>query len=269
MIYCKPSDLVTAFTPTLTGATVDTNYPLTNCHDGNPIEVVRMTTTTAARLIWDLGSATTIDAWVLVMHNLAAAGVVTLQANTADSWGAPAVSTTVTVPTWPDTLPRNLSKDLRATGFATVGYRYISMLLPTQAAAQAFGEVLWINTLRQTDRKCIWRPVRGDRRRIDVNATIYGVEHIVERGVRQRQIAAEFPIGSDADRAALLALHRDARGMYKSWPIVLDPDEVATDEWLYGTFTKDTAELFEQEETFLNVNALTLKFIERQRGLPL
>lgn len=72
--------------------------PPANLGDANRQRVWRSTgLASPERIVADLGSALALDAVALVSHNLRTAATVTIKANTADSWGAPAFSVAFTI----------------------------------------------------------------------------------------------------------------------------------------------------------------------------
>ena len=272
MRYALPSDLLgAAATVTASGGSVDADYPLTNLADQRPTEVCRFTTATAVRIIWDFGAFVALDGFLLVMHNIPAATEIELAGNTINSWFAPAVTHTVTVLPWENGLPVNIAADLSATDFAAIGYRYVSVLIPAQAADHALGTALWVAEWQALDRPAIGTVRLSDVRRPSINATAYGVTHVVERHVRQRRLKLEF-IPSDDDRTRLRELHRDAAGVESAWPIVLHNNTAGTTESepvYFVTIHPSTAE--EQAEAWLEpgVAEVTLDLLELQRGLAL
>jgi hypothetical protein len=272
MRYALPSDLLgSAATVTATGGTVDADYPLTNLADQRPTEVCRFTTATQVRIVWDFGSATPVDGFLLVMHNLPAGTVVTLAGNPTDAWGAPAVTATVTVLPWENGLPVNVAKDVSATAFASTGYRFVSALFPAQAADHALGTAVWVAAWQELDRPAIGTVRLSDVRRPSINATAYGVTHVVERRVRQRRLKLDF-IPTDDDRTRLRELLRDAEGMALAWPIVLHNNTAGATESepvYFVTLHPGTAD--EQEEAWLEpgVAEVALDLLELQRGLAL
>ena len=270
MLYARPSDLIGAAEAlSSSGAAVDDGYPLGNLHDGDPINPCRFTGTAATRIVWDHGSAISIDALMIVLYTFAAGTVLKVEANTADSWVAPAYSKNVTVPAWPDLLPQNITVDLRGTLMDTTGCRYRSLYIPAQSANHGIGEILWIPALRATGRRCQYPVKRGDVRRAQVNSTSYGVDHVNEKLVRQRRLLPNFPQATDSDRDAFLALHRDAQGSKKGWPLILDPDEISTKEHFFVRFHPETSKDWAEQLDFINLNELSLDVLELQRGLPL
>jgi hypothetical protein len=272
MRYALPSDLLgAAATVSATGGTVDADYPLTNLADQRPTEPCRFTTATEVRIVWDWGSATPLEGFLAVMHNIPAGTVVTLAGNTTNSWGAPAVTKAITVLPWENGLPVNIAADLSATAFLSTGYRYTSLLLPAQADDHAIGTALWVAEWQDLDRSAIGTVRLSDLRRPSINTTAYGVIHVVERHVRQRRLRLDF-IPTDADRTRIRELLRDAEGVESAWPLVLHNNTVdaTEDEPVYFvTINPSSAE--EQEEAWLEpgVAEVTLDVVELQRGLAL
>ncbi len=59
----------------------------------------RTTGKASENIVFDLGAATNITVFSMFTFNLTASATVTLQANTADSWGSPAYSQALTIAT--------------------------------------------------------------------------------------------------------------------------------------------------------------------------
>lgn len=265
MLFALPNHLITDVVPT-SSTSVDADYPLANLHDGLPTEVTRWETNAATRLVWDFTTPRTIEGLVIVMHSfLAAAGTLTLQANATDVWTSPSYSQALTVPAWPDTLPANIAIDTRTHTINTLGYRYMSLLIPAQTLEHGLGEILIVDAWTALERPPVWPVKRGDVRRISRNMTAYGVEHVVERGVRQRRLQLTLATATDTDRDALLTLARQAGGS-EGFPIVYET-AVATSEVHYVRFAPASIDEFTESLDFIDQSSLTLDLIEIQRGL--
>jgi hypothetical protein len=273
MRFAYPSDILGAGVTVTSSTSVDADYPLTNLHDGKPTEVTRWTTNAQTRIVWDFGSARTLEGLMVVMHTLAAGAIVKAQAHTANVWTSPAFSQEITVGAWPDHLPPNLDADFRGTLLATTGYRYVSLLLPAATPNHALGEVLWVAEWQEvtiggvSDR----RLPRSDVRRVNVNSTAYGVTHVVERLVRQRRVRPLFQASDAADVDKLRRLAREAGGNL-GFPVVirlLGVSSLETIESLYVQFSPDAIGELEESFYFWHVQDIALDLLEVQRGLPL
>jgi hypothetical protein len=275
--YCLPSDLIapaTVQSALAAGGAVlaEDDYPLTNLHDGSPTAITRWATTASLRVIWDLGAATPLEGVLVVMHTFAPTTILTLAGNTTNTWGSPPASATVTIPALEGGLPPNLLQDLRATGFASPGYRWLSLLTPVQVAAHGIGELALVRQWRTLESSVAWPVVRSELRRAFANTTAYGVQHVVDRHVRQRRLSLHFVSISDADRDALLTLVREA-GADRPFVVVLDPDEHTefgprADALLVQLGAENVNTLLETL-LFFNVQELTLDVLEVQRGLAI
>lgn len=282
MRFCFPSDLVGA-TATITSTNAaDADYPLSNLHDGRPTEPTRWTTAASTRIVWDLGAGsptTRVEGLIIVMHTMPAGSVLKVQANAADAWGAPTFSQDVTVPAWgPElvlSLPANILVDLRGTTLATTGYRFLSLLLPdhgSPGADHALGEVCWIGAWQSPASSAAWPVRRGEVRRVSVNSTSYGVDHVIDRHVRQRRLFPRLGAIGDADRALWLQLAREAGGDV-GFPLVLDVDETsdfaASAEGLFVRFHPESINALQEDLIVFGASDLQLDLLEVQRGLPL
>jgi hypothetical protein len=267
MLFAYPADVLRAVTPTSDTA-VDSDYPLSNLHDGLPTEVTRWTVDTATRLVWDFTTPQTLEGLLLVMHTFDPGASLTLQANATAAWGAPSFSQAVVVPAHADHLPKNITVDLRGTTLDSVGYRYVSLLIPANTGTDhAIGELLLIAEWQTTSRPPVWPVRRSDVRRVTRNVTAFGVEHVVDRGVRQRKVALTFPTLTNTDRDALLQLARDCGGEV-GFPLCYHT-AVATDECHYMRFAPASIDEFVESLEFIDQNAITLELLEIQRGVAL
>jgi len=91
------TDLMT--TATLTPTTENTEFPATNVQNFQPSKQWNtLGTITAETLVIDLGSAMTVDTFIVAGHNFDGTETsVKIQGNATDSWGAPTVDETMTV----------------------------------------------------------------------------------------------------------------------------------------------------------------------------
>ena len=107
---------------------------------------------------------------------------------------------------------------------------------------------------------------------MSVNSTAYGVEHVIDRHVRQRRLWTRLIAISDADRALWLQLAREA-GADVAFPLVLDVDETtdfaASAEGLYVRFHPEAVANLQEDLIVFGATDLQLDFVEVQRGLPL
>lgn len=278
MRWCAPADRIIPGAPSaITSSTaVDADYPLANLHDGDPTSPTRWTTAAAARIVWDLGGGSpsvTIEGLLVVVHTLYEGQTLTVQGNATNAWGAPAFSQAITIGAYQGGLPNNVLVDLRATTLATLGYRYVSLLLPDHVTGgHAIGEVCWISRWTAPSVSAGWPVQRSDVRRISVNATSYGVAHVIDRGVRQRRLRLHFAALSDADRALWLALVREA-GASLPWVLVLDVDPTtdfaASAEALYVRFAPEAIGALEESLIYYGLTDLDIDLLEVQRGLAL
>lgn len=268
MLFAYPSDLLGADAVVSSDGAIDAQHPLSNLHDGNPIDVTRWTTNAQTRTKWDHGAATTMEGLIIVLYTFAAGATLKVQAHPTDSWSPPDFSLDVIVPAWPDHLPANITVDLRGTALATTGFRWTSLLKPAQAANHAIGELHWIRQWTALDHRCVWPVSRSEVRRVSVNSTSHGVDHVIERRVRQKRLRPKFPYLTNADSDRVLTLARTA-GANLGWPVVLDPDQITSAENYFVRFHPDNIKELEESLAFIDRNEMQLDLLEMQRGLPL
>lgn len=79
----------------LSSNTEHPNFPVSNLKIRS-LETTFRTTGTTLTLVMDLGAAKAINIFLIGSHNFTGSATVTLEANSADSWGPPAFTTTIT-----------------------------------------------------------------------------------------------------------------------------------------------------------------------------
>lgn len=127
---------------TVTAVSAQADFPATKVTDvTTPNDPYKSSAAagTAQRLVLDLGSTRTLQG-VMVDHiNV---GAVKIQGNATNVWTAPSYSGTVAISTDPLDDRLKVFHDLQGTGFASTGYRYLSIQCNT--ATTAFGGTVWI-----------------------------------------------------------------------------------------------------------------------------
>jgi len=83
---------------TITSATEDANYPMTNLQDTRLSRVYRSTDDAAEYLLFDAGAGNTINPTVICIaaHNITDGATISIQGNATDAWGGPTVDETIT-----------------------------------------------------------------------------------------------------------------------------------------------------------------------------
>jgi len=73
-----------------------TLYPKTNLYNNNPASVFRTTDAAGAHnIVFDFGTATSIDTLAIANPNFRSSATITIQANAANAWGAPSFTEVV------------------------------------------------------------------------------------------------------------------------------------------------------------------------------
>lgn len=99
-VLLPSENLARSATWSITGASASVGFPLANLHDGDVTLPFIASASGAARLIADLGSAARVDDAFLPFYNIPAGTLVKFEGHTSNSWGAPDVSVTVTIPAY-------------------------------------------------------------------------------------------------------------------------------------------------------------------------
>lgn len=108
-------------TATITASTENASFPLSNLKDPRRTKTYR-STTNADTVVFDLGSAQTIEAVFVMAHSLNGFNVATITAqfNSTNTWGAPAVTKTLTIDT---------TNGVALSEFTAISYRYCRLVL--------------------------------------------------------------------------------------------------------------------------------------------
>ena len=148
VLFGLPSENV-APRATITATPEDSAYPARNLADLNPGKPSKLTAK-SGNWVLDFGTAQRVDLVALWHHNLDARLTVLFQGNDSDSWGAPALSQTITIPALPrDGYPLCPFLDLSAFMVGSpIGYRYYRLQVPNANSANlAIGD-LWLAEIR-------------------------------------------------------------------------------------------------------------------------
>lgn len=219
LIYNQPGDnLIAAITPTVVDGTVASESSVDNLVDGSPAKAL-IFTTTHCRLVWDLASAIAAPAFWLHHTNLT--GTVKFEAHTANSWGAPDISTTMPVSTvdgdgfWPDLfLDRS----------ALAAKRYVSLVVTGNVAPIVIGET-WLGAIQRTMpavggiRPDVTIPQGGQT---VIHETNYGVELAYRRGNRTGGVTGQIKTDGLTGLPAVQAWAQAAAWRAKPWPVVVN-----------------------------------------------
>lgn len=81
---------------TVSASSENVIYPVENVQNGRLAKPWRTLSATGVNCIVDLGAAVAIDTVAIMGHTLTTSATVVIEANSSDSWGAPAWSTTLT-----------------------------------------------------------------------------------------------------------------------------------------------------------------------------
>lgn len=264
-LYARPSDnVLSGATISVNTGTEDPDYLATNINDLHPEKPAKLTTTSGS-WVADLGSAKQVDLAAIIHHNLDAAIAVTLQGHTANSWGAPTLSTAFTIPArLNDQYTVNIWLDLTVLFPSAVNrtFRYWRLnVTGVNSAALFVGEWRLEGTRRTFGTRDIKRgSTRMWRRPAILHETELFVRRAYDLGVTIRTVTVDVEL-TDPVLADLETWYRDAQGIIK--PFLIVPNSSETDAWLVG-FTN-------QERPYRRLapgyHTATIEFQELSRGL--
>ena len=222
---------------TLTAGSADGSYPVTNIQKIPTTSEWRTASgTTTSNVVIDLGSAQTVEHMFLIGSALEGLNFtsITLEANTSDSWGAPAYSSGAIT-----SFPENLL--YLATG--TQSYRYWRVVITNGAGGATFtgfsnlflGEAL---SLTNNNIDTSWSLSQNER--ADVSTGLYGQRFITTYNKQNEFKGLSFQLLTKDELDTVEAMFEN-RGVDKPIFFMLDSSEglINTKEKLAGYFWID------------------------------
>lgn len=249
-----------AVAPTISVGTEQSSFPITAAYDLNPAKPFRVTGTTL-RMVWNFGSAMSID-WVpLINANLDAglSGVV-IQANNSNVWTGPSLSAAFTIPAKDsDGFPVDPWVDLTA---LTRSFQYWSFAVTVaNTALVSIGEIGLIATKRSMPTNLTWPVTLEDDRPVTkLPVRGGGPPFMYDEGVRGSTIESEID-NTDANERTMRQWWLETHGCARPFFVVPDPsrNECRMVRWA------DTSRKVSQQVN--DRNQVTLKFEIVDRGI--
>lgn len=225
--YLHPDDnLVASITPTISVGTAESGYGVDKLVDKDPSVPFRISGTTL-RLIWDLGSTTSIGAFALAHHNLSASlSGVKFEVHSASDFTTPDHSFTLTVPAYQGEWPTNIGAD--GTDLSGFSGRYVSFAVTSANAVNvSLGEIAIATSWRTLGRTLRLGADENLGHPISEHLTPLGASHRWQYGHRERAMAGEIALTS-ADSTKLRAWQEATKSRSVPswiWPCGIEPDE--------------------------------------------
>ncbi len=230
LAFLRPSDnLVQGGTLSVSSGTPDAAFPVANLGNLNPAHPSKFTTLTG-RWVIDLGSAKEIDLVWLGSNNLDSglAGV-KIEANATDTWGAPSLSQTITIPTF-DADRFSVNPILDLTGVSPRTFQFWSVVFGTANSFPiAVGEWILSTSIRQFSKNVDMGLVINEAHPQIEHRTDLGVTAVFSYGTKWRTLSGSFFTGVQADIDAMRSLQRDAAGRAKAFLLI--PDQAINEGW--------------------------------------
>lgn len=228
--YHRPSDRITAGSWSLSTGTARTGYDVTNLDDGDPSNPF-WANETSIRLVRDFGSATQVDNVYLFAHTFANSANLHLQMHTANSWGAPDVDIAITIPSpYEDGFTYHLHVDVSA-AYPTAANRtkrYLSIVNESaNGVTCAIGEVWMVGSSRTLVRNVSWGFTQPRQRITSNNTSKRGVKTYYDLGSIEGGLGMDVN-AVESDFADIRSLEADAKGSFRSFPVVLSPADSVT-----------------------------------------
>lgn len=181
-------------------------YPVENVQNGRLAKPWRTTSTTGVNCIVDLGAATAVSTVAIMGHTLTTSATLTIEANSADSWAAPAWSTTLT----------SLSGVILKYLDAAQTYRYWRFTMEDASSGSAYIDIgrLWLSSYLQVDPSSITEFTVG-KERSDTVTVGRGKQKFATEGVGWRTFDLRFKVHSGTMLTAIQTLY-DTVGNHES-----------------------------------------------------
>lgn len=266
----------------LATATVETGTPNTDpnytpdiLQNDNPAQVAKIDSVTGAWL-FTFAAAQRIDLAALIHHDFIASGsspdiTVVLEANTSNSWGAPAFSAAFTIPAWRASgttwqWPINPWLDLTAeSDYSTTGWQYWRLSIVNNDQNLQLGGVKLYSAFQQF--VADFRPSlpRATRKRSIVNTTAFEVDTIYPRGINRWEQTGSLILTSA--QAELLKEHYfDVNG--QAMPFVVIPNGLRNEAYFVRRPDEfgETVEFYSEGDD-TELLTMTLPLREVSRGL--
>lgn len=222
-------------TVTVSTATADANYPITNVQNNDPANVF-LTSSSSTVVDIDFDNASAVDCKLISLHhhNIPAGTVCPVWRGATQ--GATTLASSITIATYPNTgLPLPQFVDL--TGLGAYGnYRWTRVRVPSLAQKVGIGTIgLW-NAKRQDVRNLMFPFDEPESHPHRVFPTGYGHKRRSPLGIRLRSKDGRIATTSE-DYAQFMAWFRYWANTANPFLWILDP--AVDDAWL-ADFTEDT-----------------------------
>lgn len=263
--YFRPSDEVgDSATPTVQTGTEDTDYPVTNINSftyadiANPAKLTGMT----GAFLFDWGSAERVD-FVVLWHNFDAALAVSVQMNATNSWGAPTVTTAVTIPAKrADSYTRKVGVDLRSvSGYSASGFRYMRINVSGTNSVALGLKVLAFSSVRQLSRGFLLDLEDVENQTVIMQQTDARVPWNYNLDSAPRFIKGNATL-SDTDAESVREWFRSCGG--PALPTVIVPYTDSTDTWIVNWASNGLT----TKRRFPDINDVDLTLQEITAGDP-
>jgi hypothetical protein len=205
----------------VTPSTEDPDYPVDNLWDSDPANPFKMTDPNG-NIVWDFGTATTIDLVALIHHNIAPTADVRIQANATNVWTSPTLNQVITIPAAEgDGYPVSPFKDLTA---LSRSFRYWRLVVSGNSGDDlSIGEMWMSQPKKSLVHNYSWGYELGLEKGIIEHKTDYESSAIYDLGYKIKTLDGEIQT-SDAGLAAIKDWWEQCRGRALPTLIIPDPD---------------------------------------------
>jgi len=189
-----------------TTSTEDLLYPEENLHNQRLAKRWRSTDPSAQTIVCNLGSAQAVDTIAIMGHNISASATLTIEAGTADSWGSPAFTTSLTY---------NTAAVLKFLAAAQT-YQYWRFTIDDGSNSDGYVEVgrFWLGTYLALDPSSL-DSFTVTKTRSDTVGSGRDFQKFATQGVGRRIFSLQFPWTSGTSLTAIQTMY-DTVGNHSS-----------------------------------------------------
>ena len=172
---------------TLTASTADPNFTISAVQDTSVQVPWKTTALTAQTVVVDLSAAATVSCIAIAGHNFTASATVQIAGNSSDSWGAPAVTYTVTY-----------QSAIMLRFFTAASYRYWRFYFDDQTNSNSYLQVgrLFLGEYLQVDPSSLLE-FPEERTRTDTVQYSIGNQMYADQGIESVIYRYQFPRSDD------------------------------------------------------------------------
>jgi hypothetical protein len=203
---------------TITASSSASGFGTANLQDLRASRVWRSDGSTSITIVFDFGSAVSFAGVGIAGHNFTSGATVTLEWNSADSWGSPAGSQSVTV------------DDTCVAAFTSVSYRYARLSVTDASNTDGYIEIGRVSVGAAITGPGISDNISIPRRSTTNRQLSRGRQPYIDPGVKYRSATITWPYITEAQRDDMVAVFdaADVKPVFLDFGVSSEPPMYAT-----------------------------------------